>query len=100
MKKHVTNESEFVSEGFESCMPLQITAHTKHYKFSITYNPSERINNCCGSLVIFNESGDLELDQQSALQNGDKRFVWCRFKGFLKGFKDCFVNKVSVCELW
>ncbi|CAG9764912.1 unnamed protein product [Ceutorhynchus assimilis] len=100
IKKQVKVDSAFVSEGFEYSQPPQISQNTKHFKFCISYNPSESTN-CCDDLVIFEENCiERKKVTQGSASNIEEHIVWCRCRGLLKGFKDCFVNKVSVCELW
>ncbi|XP_050296616.1 uncharacterized protein LOC126736344 [Anthonomus grandis grandis] len=103
LKKQILVTSDFTSEPFEFCEPLHISSHIKHSKCVISYVESKRTK-CC-ELNIFDD-GTMPTESLVKLQEPEsgveveKHVVWCKAKEVLKGFKECYENKVSVCELW
>lgn len=90
------------SDFFQQCAPLQIPKNAKHSKFVISYNPSS-VQNCCKNLKVFEEASILEkgTDREVGItRKTNETSYWYRSKDFLKGFKDHFIGKISVCELW
>lgn len=89
LKRSVYNEG-CVSEGFQSCQPLHYVASTKKSVFCFNCEFTERTN-CCSDECV---------DKQLPSNILENNVCWCRSNTYIKGFKDSFVNKVSICELW
>ncbi|XP_066149086.1 MAD2L1-binding protein [Euwallacea fornicatus] len=104
LKKHLKSGcSDSTTDTFQICSPPQILSNIKHSKFHIDYSPTGG-SNCCSELLIFEESNSVKHSKERlVLPTNDvsqEHIIWYRSKGLIKGFKDCFVNKVSVCQLW
>lgn len=89
------------SDTFETCQAPHLSSTVKHSRFHISYQPTET-GNCTCNFNIFSEgSASTELvTLQTQDSEGLDEVVWYRIKGLLKGFRDSFINKVSICELW
>lgn len=86
------------SDSFEECQAPHLSSSVKHSRFHISYKPTET-GKCTCNFKIFGE-GSTEVGTQPQNSEGNEEVVWYRTKGLLKGFKDSFINKVSICELW
>ncbi|XP_060518603.1 MAD2L1-binding protein-like [Cylas formicarius] len=101
MKKCCSGKLDMHSEDlFESCLPLAIPAKAKQMKINIT-NDMNKFSNCCKDLSVFSEDREeveKHLECKVTMEDGQTEWYKCKFA--IKGFKDCFIDKVSACELW
>lgn len=89
------------SNTFEVCQAPHLPSTVKHSTFHVSYQPTET-GNCTCNFNIFEEGGASREVETLQPQNSEaiEEVVWYRTKELLKGFKDSFINKVSISELW
>uniref|UniRef100_A0A6P7G8Y4 Uncharacterized protein LOC114335283 n=1 Tax=Diabrotica virgifera virgifera TaxID=50390 RepID=A0A6P7G8Y4_DIAVI len=94
-------DAEKHSTSFLPTAPLSFSAKTKHVQISL-YSDVAPDENCCKNLAVFEDSNNslnifnkVNCDTEQ-LEN----LTWYKYKDLVKGFKDCFINKKSVSELW
>jgi hypothetical protein len=89
---------------FVPSKPLLFPSKTKHTVINLNYsNPS--MCSCCDNLEVFQDFCDIEssiqpFDVKVDQTDEGSREIWLQSKILFQGFKDCFINKVSACELW
>lgn len=81
--------------------PLTLSAKVKHIKINLNYEVSEK-RDCCDNFFVFEDVGDSDIKQRqvSESEGNQETINWYQSKDLFKGFKDCFINKVSASELW
>lgn len=99
LKKLSLAGNAVVSDSFEACAPFEVNPTSKHVRFIISYTPNGKTN-CCADLEIFEDNGNSKTQKTAPETPVEMQVVWCRSKGFLKGFRECFINKVSASESW
>lgn len=95
----VTNENFLVNRQFN-------IPNKNNVQVEIEYtNLSQFV--CCKDLLIFedNNTKDKEMltDVKKNIIQVSSEYdeeIWYQSKTFLKGYKDCFINKVHASELW
>lgn len=83
-----------------------LPAKLKKTVITLEYDNSD-IPNCCSNFSIFEDLQD-NVEHKENIHNNTNEvsnissedFLWCESKVFLKGFKDCIINKKSASELW
>ncbi|KAI4468847.1 mad2l1-binding protein [Holotrichia oblita] len=56
---------------------------------------------CCSNIAVFNDSLNVgNKCPQIPSKSSDSKELWYQAKVYLKGFKDCYINKVSATELF
>nr|XP_008195500.1 PREDICTED: uncharacterized protein LOC103313603 [Tribolium castaneum] len=72
----------------------------------INFNSNSQVFSCCDKLEVFKDSCDVEgpgkcernfNEKDKSSENGE---TWLQSTIVIRGFKDCFVNKVAASELW
>ncbi|KAJ8974316.1 hypothetical protein NQ317_010912 [Molorchus minor] len=103
LKKHVSDEDENRDNFFCPTKPLSFPSKLKHVKILLNSDHSRDIN-CCRNLSVFEDNSESGIPTKRSRimtsENIDLPIRWYQSKDLLRGFKDCYVNKVSVSELW
>ncbi|XP_030766926.1 uncharacterized protein LOC115890743 [Sitophilus oryzae] len=109
LKKKSTTSDHINSEIFELCEPLEVSQNVRCSDISFNCKTSGS-KTCCevyiskdsdnNSEPIFKEPNPNCEQIVETPTNLNQKVTWCRSKNVFKGFKDIFVNKISVCELW
>ncbi|KAJ8925927.1 hypothetical protein NQ315_009779 [Exocentrus adspersus] len=87
---------------FVPSRPLTFPSKTKHIKINLNYEQGE-YRNCCDGFFVFEDVGGGEAGKQrqnSESTEAQETVSWYQSKDLFKGFKDCYINKVSASELW
>lgn len=63
-------------------------------------NESDHV--CCSNISVYSDglNSTYTSTDSDTLHSDISEDTWCQAKLFLKGYKDCFVNKVSATELF
>ncbi|CAH1994508.1 unnamed protein product [Acanthoscelides obtectus] len=101
LKKNSSGTISSNSDTFIPSRPLTFSQGLKHTKINIKseYNLD---SNCCDNLIIYGQSKASQTISSEATEVDSETLseTWYQFKDMVKGFRDCYVNKVSACELW
>lgn len=91
------------NSGFQPSAAPSFPMSTKYVQISLKAD-MQKDSNCCEHLKVFEdtcESTGKECEnsfkeEEEQLEN----LTWYKYKDLIKGFKDCFVNKRPLNELW
>lgn len=64
---------------------------------------NERNHTCCSNMTVYNDSSSSQYYQYTNDNDqiaNDLEDCWFQAKIFVKGYKDCFINKMSATELF
>nr|CAH7720197.1 unnamed protein product [Callosobruchus chinensis] len=88
------------NDTFVPSVPLSFSQGLKHTRIKISSEYHSETN-CCENLIVYGQSKPC-VSEESVESNNDVVATesWHQFKGMVKGFKDCYVDKVSASELW
>ncbi|XP_019872988.1 uncharacterized protein LOC109601207 [Aethina tumida] len=100
MKKNVSNGQCIEGSGFIPTKNLNISSKVKHVKVKLSYNIVNDSKDCCKNLTVFQEGENVLSTISEKPFETVLTTEWYQCKHMVKGFKDCFINKVSVSELW
>ncbi|KAJ8945750.1 hypothetical protein NQ318_012072 [Aromia moschata] len=96
-----TGSATNIENFFIPSRPLTFPPKLKHVKIKLNHSDS---TNCCSNLTVFEDAGRSDVsirnEQLTSSENCEVSFSWYQAKDLLKGFKDCYINKISACELW
>lgn len=99
----VKKSLKFVSDTSFFKLNRQYSVSSRTNKLSIILNQTSNVDvNCCENLVVYNDTESRQTSE-SELQNIDvdpNSFQWFQASVLFKGFRDCFVNKVSMSKIW
>lgn len=77
-----------------------IPSHSNCVTINLDYK-NEPSHVCCSNLAVFNDSlNGSHKNPQISNKSIDSNEYWYQAKHYLKGFKDCYINKVSATELF
>ncbi|KAK9875487.1 hypothetical protein WA026_007879 [Henosepilachna vigintioctopunctata] len=103
-----TNTYIFIKRGdisdnmkyFKPCKPLSFHNNVKVYCINLKWECT-RDQTCCKNLVVYNEIPDTNIENSiEPVESKQHEHLWFQFAHHLQGFKNCFINKTAVCELW
>nr|CAI5831157.1 unnamed protein product [Callosobruchus analis] len=100
LKTNSSGSINYNNDTFIPTGPLTFSHSLKHTKIKIS---SEYYleNNCCENLIVYGQSKPSRLEESVESNiNVSSMESWYQFKGMVKGFKDCYIDKVSASELW
>ncbi|XP_018571000.1 MAD2L1-binding protein [Anoplophora glabripennis] len=89
------------NDFFIPSRPVTVPSKAKHTKINLNYEASEK-RNCCDNFFVFEDVNHSDANQRRTSENNQAQetIVWYQSKDLFKGFKDCYINKVSASELW
>lgn len=107
LRKTDNSNSSGMESFFLPSTEYNLPSRVKNIVITLNYDSHDSVN-CCNSLSIFQD--DLHSNEVKYSSDGDDSrgaddssvndAQWYQAKELVTGFKDCYVNKVSVSELW
>lgn len=100
--KKTTTDNEHHNNFFNLSRNFSMPVRVKNTVIELNYKVSEDVS-CCSNLSVFldtpsKSTSSFNSDNSSDNFNEDNS-LWYQANVMFKGFKDCFINKVSVSQL-
>lgn len=92
----VSTKSDWSETIFIPSKQFSYSEKVKHTIVKIDCNNEESFD-CCEHFKIFE---DVNKTSVFCEDENKTNLVWLESKTIVKGFKDCFINKVSVSDIW
>lgn len=101
LKTSETCNRSSTADFFVPSRPLMLSPKAKHIKINLNYEVCEK-RDCCDNFFVFEDVGDSDAKQRQIGESTEDQetVCWYQSKDLFKGFKDCYINKVSASELW
>ncbi|CAG9863404.1 unnamed protein product [Phyllotreta striolata] len=101
LKTRVNSDSLAEQSVFVPTNPVNFSPKMK--RTNIIFKSSNVLDtNCCDNVEIFDDVNEksCSVNDVCDTEQAETDVDWYKFKDLVKGFKDCFVNKRSLSELW
>lgn len=88
-------------DQFTSEPSFYLSANTRKINIKLLYEQDTRYGNCCSNMLVFEdepEINDIKKESSSGIQ--DIQSQWYQADAVLKGFKETYVNKVPLSQLF
>ncbi|XP_056646741.1 uncharacterized protein LOC130451622 [Diorhabda sublineata] len=98
--KKMNDCSPLKSSGFEPSVAPSFSNNTKQVQIFLK-SDMRNDRNCCESFKVFEDLGESMGEEcEDSSKDEIENLTWYKYKDSVKGFKDCFVNKKPLNELW